>query len=264
MLPLWVHPKWYIGCMANLIGITAGEIYNKDDSWSPITYGQSRTYSDALIAANGIPIILPLTNKKSILRATYESLSGLLLAGGNDVDPKLYGEEPHKTTMNVSAYRDAYEKQLIMWALQDRKPIVAICRGMQILNVVCGGSICQDISSYFPQAEDHNSSTATKDIEHLAHSLRIEPTSKLASILGVSTIKTNTHHHQAINLLASNLQAVAWTEDGIIEALESKDDAYIIAVQSHPESLTAKAEPTWHNMFLSFVKAADVWVLPSD
>lgn len=242
--------------MAIIIGITAGEIYNKVDPWSPVTYGQSRTYSDSIISAQGVPLILPLTDDVGTLRAMYDSVNGVMIAGGNDIDPKLYGEKPHAATKDISVYRDRYETQLIRWALEDKKPILGICRGMHLVNVLCGGNLYQHIPSFFPNAEDHNSSDAAKDIEDLAHTLRIKEPSKLASILGVSTIKTNTHHHQAINRMAPNLQAVAWTNDGIIEAIESRDDSYFIGVESHPESLITKAEKRWLNLFLSFVQAS--------
>jgi putative glutamine amidotransferase len=249
--------EWYSEAMSSLIGITAGEIYNKDHPWSPVTYGQSRTYTEAIIGVHGVPLILPITTRKTTLRAMYESVGGLLLAGGNDPNPRLYGEEPHPTTKgNVSRRRDSFEKQLIIWALQDSKPILAICRGMQLLNIVCGGNLYQDIPAYFPHAEDHTGSNVAKDIEHLAHTLRLKQASRLTAILGVATIKTNSSHHQAIKLLAPNLQAVAWSDDGIIEAVEGKTDAYIIGVQSHPESLVAKAEKTWLKLFESFVQAA--------
>jgi putative glutamine amidotransferase len=147
--------------------------------------------------------------------------------------------------------------QLITWALEDKKPILAICRGMQLLNVVCGGDLYQHIASELPEAEDHVESSSIKNMEHLAHDLNIERSSKLARILGLTKIQTNAHHHQAVNHIASNLKAVAWTSDGIVEALESKDATnYIIAIQSHPEALVRRAEKAWLNLFISFVQAA--------
>jgi putative glutamine amidotransferase len=241
-----VEERWYIGFMTTIIALTAGEIPNKIDPWSPITYGQSRTYSDAIIQAGGVPIVLPLTTKNSALRIMYDSVSGILLAGGNDVDPRLYGEDPGSTTKDISTFRDEFEIQLIKWAMIDKKPILAICRGMQLLNVACGGSLYQNISTDIIDADDHNVSTSLKDIEHLAHVLQIKPGSQLAETLGLNSLQTNTHHHQAIKTVAPTLEAVAWSSDGVIEAIEGRlDDAYLIGVQSHPESLVERAEKDW-------------------
>lgn len=242
--------------MATLIGVTAGEIYNKIDPWAPLTYGQSKTYTDSVIHAKGVPLIIPLTTELRTLRTMYETMDGILFAGGNDINPQLYGQKPYKTTVNVSDYRDECEKQLMIWALEDKKPILAICRGMQLLNALRGGSIYQHINADLPEAEDHSRSSSLGDIEHLAHELSVKPGSKLAKALGVTTIQTNTHHHQAINLMAPDLEAVAWAEDGVIEALESKDASFVIGIQSHPESLVEKAEKAWLNLFESFVRAA--------
>lgn len=241
--------------MAKLIGITAGEIVNKIRPWSPVTYGQSYTYIDSIVHAGGIPIILPLTDDEDVLRALYESVDGILFPGGNDVDPKLYGEDPIPETKDVSEFRDKNEIQLMKWALEDKKPVLCICRGMELLNVIKGGTLHQDIQLALPDKQDHDSSSKAENLEDLAHNLRIDPDSKLAKILGSTEIRTNTHHHQGINILAPELRATAWSEDGIIEGLETEDDTYTIGVQSHPESLEAKAEPGWQKLFSSFVDA---------
>jgi putative glutamine amidotransferase len=242
--------------MAIIIGVTAGEIYNKIDPWAPVTYGQSRTYTDSIIAAKGVPLILPLTDDKKMLRSMYDKLDGLLVSGGNDVNPKLYNQEVYEATKDFSDYRDQYEQQLITWALEDKKPILAICRGVQFLNVVCGGDLYQDIPTDLPEAEDHNRSTSLKDTENLAHTLTIKPNSKLADILGTINIQTNTHHHQAIKTVAESLEAVAWSSDGVIEAVEGDGPDFVIGIQSHPESLMKRAETKWQNLFSSFVLAA--------
>lgn len=241
--------------MTKLIGITAGEIVNKARPWSPVTYGQSYTYIDSIIHAGGVPVILPLTDDTEILRSLYESVDGILFPGGNDIDPKLYGEEPIPATEDVSVFRDKNEAQLMEWALEDKKPILCICRGMELLNVVKGGSLHQDILADMPDKKDHESSSKAEDIEDLAHNLKVEPASKLAKALEATEIKTNTHHHQAINVLGEGLKATAWSEDGVIEGIETVDENYVIGVQSHPESLEAKAEPAWRKLFSSFVEA---------
>jgi putative glutamine amidotransferase len=144
--------------MTAMIGVTATEIVNTTNPWSPVMYGQSGKYSDAVIMAGGAPFILPLTDNMQILRKMYDNLDGLLLSGGIDINPTLYGQQLYETTKHISDYQDEYEIQLILWALEDKKPILAICRGMQLLNVVCGGSLYQNIPTDLPGSEDHNKS----------------------------------------------------------------------------------------------------------
>jgi putative glutamine amidotransferase len=228
--------------MTAMIGVTATEIVNTTNPWSPVMYGQSGKYSDAVIMAGGAPFILPLTDNMQILRKMYDNLDGLLLSGGIDINPTLYGQQLYETTKHISDYQDEYEIQLILWALEDKKPILAICRGMQLLNVVCGGSLYQNIPTDLPGSEDHNKSN------------------ELAQILGVTDINTNAHHHQAINVIAPDLEPVAWAGDGVIEGIENREaSSYIIGIQSHPESLVEQAEKTWLKLFSSFVKAAEKW-----
>lgn len=245
--------------MSKLIGITAGEIVNKARPWSPITYGQSYSYVDAIIHSGGTPIIIPLTDDKKTLREIYDNLGGILFTGGNDIDPRLYGEEPTEKSVDVSVFRDQTEVQLMKWALEDGKPILCICRGMELLNVVNGGTLYQDVLSELDEKNDHDSSSKAEDIEYLAHNLEIDPGSKLAKILGATQIPTNTHHHQAVKDVAPNYKVTAKAEDNIVEAIEpiNEGGTYVIGVQSHPESLEKAAEPGWRKLFSSFVEAVD-------
>jgi putative glutamine amidotransferase len=126
---------------------------------------------------------------------------------------------------------------------------------MQLINVLKGGTLYQHIPTDLPDAQDHHSSTKAKDLEHFAHTLRIDPASRLARIVHAEHIRTNTHHHQAIKQLGEGLIATAWSEDGIIEAVEITDYPFMIGIESHPESLT-RVEPVWKQLFESFVAAA--------
>jgi putative glutamine amidotransferase len=239
-----------------LIGITGAEIFNKDEPWAPATHGQSRLFVSAVLHAGGVPIIIPLMHDEAALHQIYDTCDAILFAGGNDPSPELFGETPDKTVTDVSNIRDSVEMALMRWSLEDDKAILGICRGMEILNIARGGSLYQDIPQDFPEAQDHNQSNAKKDIEHIAHILTIDTNSKLAVILQTDSIGTNTHHHQAIKKLGDNLQAVAWAEDGIVEAIEDNSKPYIIGVQSHPESLEAKAVTEWQRLFTAFVVQA--------
>lgn len=243
--------------MSNIIGITAGEIDNRADLWSPMTYGQSHTYSDAVISAGGTPFVLPLTKDKQALRAMYDTLDGILFAGGNDVDPARYGEEVHETVKDVSKFRDEVEAQLLTWCLEDNKPVLALCRGMQLVNVVCGGTLYQDIPSQLPGSQDHEIPTQENTKDRIAHQLTIEPDSQLAAILDATTIGANTHHHQAVKDPAPGFRVVARSEDGIVEAIErSEKSSFLAAVQCHPESIERDAETRWQKLFKAFVEAS--------
>jgi len=241
--------------MKPLIGITTGEIRNLTEPWSPIIYGQSYTYSDAIIRAGGLPVLLPLTNDVEVLRQLYHKLDGLLFAGGNDLDPKLYGQEAYPETVDFSPARDHVEVQLMKWTLADQKPILAICRGMQLLNVLGGGTLYQHIKKDLKQASDHEISTRKKTLVDLAHQLSVEPTSKLAALIHSTTIAANTHHHQAIHRLADNLRVSARSEDGLIEVIEGDGEGYTMGIQCHPESLSS-VEPKWDLVFAAFIESA--------
>lgn len=242
--------------MKPLIGITADEIKNQERTWGPVMYGQNHTYTDAIIHSGGIPVILPLTTNLSVLNSLTNKLDGLLLSGGKDVNPQLYKQKPHHTTVSASELRDRTETYLLRQALATQKPVLAICRGMQLLNVVCGGSLHQDIAIEVETNIDHLSSAQAQDYAQIGHRLRVEPDSKLGEVLKLHTLKVNSLHHQAIKDLGRNLRAVGWARDGIIEAIETIDDSFVIGIQAHPESLEDKAEPHWQKLFEAFILSA--------
>lgn len=241
--------------MKPLIGITTGEIYNLTSSWSPQAYGQSYTYSDAIIRAGGIPVLIPLMADSDTLEQLYGKLDGILFAGGNDINPQLYKEEASEYVIDVSDKRDKVEATLLKWTLRDKKPLLGICRGAQLWNALLGGSLYQDIATDLPTATDHDISTKLQDLEHLAHKLKVDESSRLSKIIDSTSINANSHHHQAFKVLGEGIKASAWAEDGVIEAIESHDDAYAIGIQCHPESLEA-VEPKWSLVFKSFINSA--------
>ena len=134
-----------------LIGITPGEIFNKKFPWAPVIYGQAHTYIDSVIDAGGIPIVLPLTEDKEVLSQLATRLDGLLLSGGNDISPKLYGEEKYKETLDTSDLRDGVEKFMLDKMIETERPVLAICRGIQFLNVYQGGTLYQDKAQLKPR-----------------------------------------------------------------------------------------------------------------
>jgi putative glutamine amidotransferase len=239
-----------------LIGITAGEVLNNSEAWAPRVHGQAHTYIDAVSRSGATPTIIPLLNDETQLRHLYDMCAALLLSGGNDINPKLYGAEPSDQTVNISSRRDKQELQLLRWALEDNKPVLGICRGMQLINVSLGGTLYQDVDAEVPTADSHIASQIERSFGHIAHNLRVEETSMLASILDTHEIGVNALHHQAIKDLGKGLHASAWAEDGIIEALEMPDKRFLLGVQSHPEALEHEIEPRWRNLFASLTDAA--------
>jgi putative glutamine amidotransferase len=244
--------------MQPLIAITVGEVINFDtgQAWTPTIYGQFRTYTDAVVRAGGAPLMLPLVDDETALRRLYDQCSGLLLSGGHDLKAVSGDNPPPRVKMTASPRRDKQETQLLKWALEDDKPVLGICRGMQLLNLVLGGSLHHDIENDLPTAANHMLNIDKKDFHHLAHRITVAPDSQLAAILGKRRIPTNSLHHQAIRELGDGLVATAHAEDGVIEAIELPGKRFVIGVQSHPEVLEAGTEPLWGKLFQAFVDAA--------
>ncbi len=247
--------------MKPIIGITTGENVNLKEPWAPIVYGQKHTYSDAIIAAGGIPLLIPFMPEAQ-LRSLYDRLDGLFFAGGNDISPQLYGEQTSPLTRDISPERDRVEMLLMKWAIADNKPIFAICRGFQMLNVHLGGSLYQDIATELPHASDHEFSLHEKDYKPIAHTLTITPHSRLALIIHSDTLNANSRHHQGIKKLSHELNAVARSEDGLIEAVEHPQRSFVMGVQCHPESLY-QADEKWEAVFKTFVNEASKQLIPA-
>ncbi len=242
--------------MKPLIGITAGTVYNHKFPYYPFTYGQMHTYAEAVTAAGGTPVILPIGTVDSTPEILAR-LDGILFAGGNDIAPKLYGQKAQYIEERGSDDpRDAFEVALMKHALKEHVPILAICRGMQLLNVVHGGTLYQDIAKQVPEANNHLGRLIVEDFLYSAHELTIAPESKLAGILDRTKIKANSHHHQAVHEVGDKLLVSARAEDGMIEGIESTDDDFVIGVQPHPEALVSIPDSEWKPLFAAFVTAA--------
>lgn len=241
-----------------IIGIVAGEIVNKIEPWAYVNFGQGKPYCDAVIRAGGVPIVLPLTNEKGVIRTYYDMCDGLLFAGGNDVEPSHYGEQPHESVKNLSSIRDSQEMIMMQWALADDMPILAICRGMQLLNVTLGGSLYQDIPTQLEGKQNHDASKEREDTAYLAHQLTLEKNSRLSQILHTTQIAANSRHHQAVHAIGKGLVVNAHAEDGIIEGIELPAHSFVIGVQSHPEGLEAEAVTQWRPLFQAFTDACVV------
>ncbi len=240
--------------MLPLIGITARSIH--DEAWCPPLTGARQGYIDAVIEAGGVPLVLPPTEDMRVLRGMFDALDGLVLTGGVDMAPALYGEEPHPRLGNVQTDRDAAELPLARWAATEGKPVFGICRGIQVLNVALGGTLYQDLETQRPGPIDHEVSVKHECWENLDHGLQLVADSRLATLLGTTRLDVNTLHHQAVKDLATGLRAVGHAPDGVVEAVEGTNGAFIIGVQCHPEMLWQTADTRWRKVFAALVEAA--------
>ena len=237
--------------MEPLIGITSDFQRDKDIFKCP-AYFISENYIMAVKEAGGIPIIMPYISDKIAIDELLERIDGLLIAGGNfDINPAFYGEMPIEKLGRFNEKRTAFEMEITKAALKADKPILGICGGEQLLNVATGGSLFQDIETQVNGAKNHQQKTPKSEPYH---PVNIEPGTKLHSILGCNTIKTNSTHHQSIKKLGENLRINAIAEDGIIEGIESTHHRFILGVQWHPEYLYKKGKP-YERIFKAFIQS---------
>jgi putative glutamine amidotransferase len=226
-----------------VIGITCIGI--EADGARPARLGQNRAYTDSLIRAGAAPALLPQTNDLEVLRALYQKLDGLLLPGGEDIDPKHYGEAVHENCGKITAERDETELALARWATKEGKPLMAICRGIQVINVALGGSLYQDIETQVPDTLQHAWSPGFPR-DRRSHPVTVTAGSRLAAIVGAASLQVNSMHHQAIKHMAPGLGATAHAPDGLVEAVEVIDHPFALAVQWHPEELAATDAASQH------------------
>ncbi len=209
-------------------------------------------YVTALENAGLIPLIVPPLSSGRAAAAILDSVSGLVLTGGEDVDPARYGEERDKKVRSVNAARDATEAALVEEAKARGMPVLAICRGIQILNVALGGTLVQDIAS---QCETDISHDEEGPRDSRSHEITIERGSLIAKAIGTERCTVNSFHHQSVKRVAEGLRVTARSPDGIIEGLESADkDWWVMAVQWHPEEMTDSREPWDRGLFKAFAR----------
>lgn len=237
-----------------LIGIPAATYTDQEYSATP-TQRFNGNYPAALAACGALPLVIPLNLPDEALRAIFQRLDGLCLAGGVDVDPARYSEPPHPALGQVDAARDRVELLLARWALETDLPTLGICRGIQLLNVAGGGSLYQDIRAQLPAANRHDYRPSETPWEHYTHRVRVNDGTRLATILGVSELMTNSFHHQALKRVADGFVVAAQADDGLIEAIESPDRAFALGVQWHPEGMF-RNDRYAQRIFQAFVDAA--------
>lgn len=209
-------------------------------------------YAKAILAAGGLPFILPLTYDEDVIEDITDLYDGFLFTGGADISPSLYGEEPLPCTGKCVGDREKMEKELLRSALQKHKPVLGICRGMQFLNVALGGSLYQDLLAFHPQAGDHWQNIP---YDQIFHENLISLKTPLHDLVQIEHLQVNSMHHQGIKDLAKPLQPMAFSEDGVIEAVYAPAFDFVWGVQWHPEFLYDQ-DPAQKAIFTKLVEAA--------
>ena len=238
---------------APLIGITTSELrnprehVNRPESEPPMReMALGLTYPQAVARRGGVPVVIPPFASDREMHALLPRLDGLVIAGGPDIHPSLYGQEPSDKLGPTEPMLDGSEIALVRLALEQRMPILGICRGMQALNVARGGTLIQDLP-------DHRQ---TEPGRTAVHGVRVEPKSLLSAALGATETRVNSFHHQAVDQLGVGLRPVAWAEDGLVEGVEATDRDWVVGVQWHAEGLVDAVDQ--HRLFDAFLGASSL------
>lgn len=189
-------------------------------------------YLEAVQRVSATPLLLTPAHAKASIAALMEIVDGLMLTGGEDVDPSRYGQTPHPKLGTVNHARDEMELGALSIALERRMPVFAICRGFQLLNVHFGGTLFQDLPTEKPRGVIHEQ---TAPINERWHGARVERGSRVEKLFAADHFQINSFHHQGVDRLGEGLHPVAWAEDGLVEAAEAVDYPWVIGVQWHPE-----------------------------
>ena len=229
-----------------IIGVTPLFDRERDSYW------MLPGYLEGLEQAGAIPIVLPLPEDLDDLPQLVSLCDGLLFTGGQDVSPALYGEAPKPTCGEVCPARDRMEQTLLHLALERDLPVLGICRGIQFLNAVLGGTLYQDLPTEYPFQTQHH---MPPPYDRAVHTVTLQPGTPLAELLGTEHIGVNSYHHQAVKTLAPCLTEMAWSEDGLIEAVCLPGTRFVWAVQWHPE-FSFRVDEHSRKIFGAFVAAA--------
>lgn len=244
--------------MRPIIGICTNHSFNdqvghvsdlgfKGQDWQLI----AGDYIKAVELAGGSPVILPVVDELDSIWDFVKNLDGIVFTGGSDIDPYYYGEKPDNKLGTINPFRNQHEVELCKRVIKDTEiPILGICRGLQLINITCGGSLYQDLESQRDGGHNHRLSIFPKI--YSSHQVTIEAESKLGKIFGKEKIGVNSFHHQAIKDLGKDLVITMKAEDGLIEAIEMKGSRFVVAVQWHPEAMIEK-DQEYLKLFLGFM-----------
>lgn len=222
--------------------------------WETSYYELRETYADALYAAGGTPLLLPLIPKPDFIETVIDKLDAVCLSGAvNDVDPLRYGREPKPALGPVVPRRDETDMMLLAAAEARRLPVLAICFGIQSLNVYRGGTLVQDIPSEVQDSIKHMQGDV---FTRRSHSINITEDSLLAKLAGTTHSAVNSHHHQAVDIVGRDLEPIAWAPDGVIEAvINTRPEQFVLGVQWHPE-VNWDEDPLSQAIFNHFISVA--------
>lgn len=213
---------------------------------------QNRVYFDAIEAAGAAAMPVPLSADEARLRAVYERCDAVCLAGGPDVVPELYGEDTREDcAVETAPEMDAVDVALTRWALADEKPLLGICRGMQVMNVALGGTLWQDVATQVPGALPH----WHDERDTVVHPIELTAATRLRDIVRAGSVQVNSLHHQALRSVGDELVVTACAPDGLIEAVEHRTHPFAVAMQCHPEELYGR-HPWASRLFQEFVANA--------
>ncbi|RIV17114.1 gamma-glutamyl-gamma-aminobutyrate hydrolase family protein [Alicyclobacillaceae bacterium I2511] len=241
--------------MKPLIGITGSRFEITTVAGAPGLLGVSLAddYALGVERAGGLPLVIPYLQNPDSVSGLADYLDGLLLAGGEDMDPQQFGEFPQNGLGAVVPERDVLELALLRAMVDKGKPVLGICRGMQVMNVAFGGTLYQDLSRQWRGSVNHRQKARRN---HLSHQVTLQPGSRLQQLLqGETEIGCNSFHHQAVNILAPGFIPVAWDPEGLVEGMESQGVSWLVAVQWHPENLW-QSYPVFLGLFSGLIEVA--------
>jgi len=221
-----------------IIGITPSAVKETSPAFADMTiYRMTNTYTSAVETAGGIPVVLPATDPASAAQVVAR-LDALLLSGGGDIRPSRYGDTgpQHEKTYGIDDARDEWEDALLEAAFAIDLPVLCICRGIQVLNVFCGGTLWQDVPTEMPGAESHKQPEGGPHLT--AHVVRAS--GLLAEAYGMNEVGTNSFHHQGIREVGAGLVACGTTPDGLVEAVAMPSKSFVLGMQWHPEVMFTK------------------------
>lgn len=221
----------------------------------PLSWVMNHRYYTAVASTGAAPVMIPLIEDEAALRALYERLDGVFIAGGVDMDPASYGEERHELCGRTDPDRDRVELLFARWAREDGRPLFGVCRGMQVINVASGGTLLQDCATHHPNAIKHDYFPSSYARDYLAHTIQLEEGTRLREIFGAESVLVNSMHHQGVARMGEGLRASAYAPDGLVEALEGSNGRFVVGVQWHPEMLL-DTDPGTRRLFEAFVDAA--------
>lgn len=233
-----------------LIGIT---LNHREDTYFTIR----GNYIDSIIRAGGVPVPLCYAEKDTELPEIVEMLDGILFSGGEDVNPKYYGEETQEACGKISDDRDEFELKLYEYAVSKNLPVLGICRGIQLINVAAGGTLIQDIPTFTEGKMPLEKHKQQPPYEKVAHSSKVLKNTFFSEIYKCDEIMTNSMHHQAVKELAPGFVTGVVSDDGIIEAIYSEEHNFVVGVQWHPEFLWDQNGET-EKLFEAFIEATKI------